>query len=145
MATLSRFLSKGAERGLPFFRTLRKAEAFSWTKPPLLTKPQDKGVLYMYLATSEEAVCAVLSVVSIVIKSPKADCMEYAITLDFPASKNEAEYEAVLLGSRLVRAAGAKKLRTFSDSQLVVNQVEGGYEAKQGKMLKNIWKYYGKR
>ncbi|KAL0458740.1 UNVERIFIED_CONTAM: Retrovirus-related Pol polyprotein from transposon opus [Sesamum latifolium] len=75
MAALSRFLSKGAKRGLPFFRTLRKAEAFSWTKeyqeafdelkkylskPPLLIKPRDKEALYMYLSASEEAVSAVL-------------------------------------------------------------------------------------
>ncbi|KAL0448062.1 UNVERIFIED_CONTAM: hypothetical protein Slati_1934100 [Sesamum latifolium] len=66
--------------------------------------------------------------------------MEYAITLDFPASNNEAEYEAVLLGSRLVSAVGAKKLRAFNDSQLVVNQVEGGYEAKQEKMMKYLEK-----
>ncbi|KAL0404170.1 UNVERIFIED_CONTAM: hypothetical protein Sradi_2057800 [Sesamum radiatum] len=78
MAALSRFLSKGAERRLPFFKILRKAEAFSWTKefqeafnelkkylskPPLLTKPRDKEVLYMYLSASEEAVSAVLVMV----------------------------------------------------------------------------------
>ncbi|KAL0448063.1 UNVERIFIED_CONTAM: hypothetical protein Slati_1934200 [Sesamum latifolium] len=75
MAALSRFLSNGVERGLPFFRTLRKAETFLWTKecqeafdvlkkylskPHLLTKPRDKEVLYMYLSASEEAVSVVL-------------------------------------------------------------------------------------
>ncbi|KAL0416592.1 UNVERIFIED_CONTAM: Transposon Ty3-G Gag-Pol polyprotein [Sesamum latifolium] len=283
IAALSRFLSKGAERGLPLFKILRKAEAFSWTsecqgafdelkkylsKPPLLTKPRDKEALYMYLSTSEEAVSAVLvraeeeehqlvyyvskvlqgaelnyspiekmalalvvaarklrpyfqshqvtvltnqplkhilaspnssgrmtkwavelrehgiefeprpaikaqaladfiseitrteekmnnqewkmfvdgsstsskSGVGIVIKSPEADYMEYAITLDFPASNNEAEYEAVLLESRLVRTAGAKKLRAFSDSQLVVSQAEGGYEEKKEKMMRYLAK-----
>ncbi|KAL0455739.1 UNVERIFIED_CONTAM: hypothetical protein Slati_0913100 [Sesamum latifolium] len=73
---------------------------------------------------------SLMSGVGIVIKSPEADYMEYAITLDFPASNNKVEYEVVLLRSRLVRAAGAKKLRAFSNSQLVMNQAEGGYEAK---------------
>ncbi|KAL0456895.1 UNVERIFIED_CONTAM: Retrovirus-related Pol polyprotein from transposon opus [Sesamum latifolium] len=75
MAALSRLLSRGAERGLPFFKTLRKAESFSWnkecqeafdklkeylSKPPLLTKPQVGEMLYIYLSASEEAVSAVL-------------------------------------------------------------------------------------
>ncbi|KAL0378306.1 UNVERIFIED_CONTAM: hypothetical protein Sradi_3136100 [Sesamum radiatum] len=75
MAALSRFLSRGAERGLPFFKTLRKMEGFSWnedcqkafdnlkqylSKPPLLTKPEAGETLRIYLAASEEAVSAVL-------------------------------------------------------------------------------------
>ncbi|KAL0416063.1 UNVERIFIED_CONTAM: hypothetical protein Slati_3438200 [Sesamum latifolium] len=75
MAALSIFLSRGAERGLPFFKTLRKVEGFSWnedcqeafdnlkeylSKPPLLTKPQAGEKLYIYLSASEEAVSAVL-------------------------------------------------------------------------------------
>ncbi|KAL0404100.1 UNVERIFIED_CONTAM: hypothetical protein Sradi_2050800 [Sesamum radiatum] len=54
MAALSRFLSRGAKRGLPFFKTLRKMDGFLWneecqkafdnlkeylSKLPLLTKP----------------------------------------------------------------------------------------------------------
>ncbi|KAL0430499.1 UNVERIFIED_CONTAM: hypothetical protein Sradi_0675900 [Sesamum radiatum] len=78
--------------------------------------------------------------VDIVIKSPKAIYMEYVITLDFTALNNEEEYEAILLGSRLVRAARAKKVRAFSDSQLVVNQAEGGYGAKQEKIMKYLEK-----
>ncbi|KAL0401692.1 UNVERIFIED_CONTAM: hypothetical protein Slati_4199100 [Sesamum latifolium] len=49
--------------------------------------------------------------VGIVIKSPEADYIEYAITLEFPASNNEAEYEAILLGCKLIHAAGARKAR----------------------------------
>ncbi|KAL0434622.1 UNVERIFIED_CONTAM: hypothetical protein Sradi_0170100 [Sesamum radiatum] len=75
MAALSRFLSPGAERGLPFFKTLRKMDGFSWneefqkafdnlkeylSKPPLLTKPRAGETLCVYLAASEEAVSAVL-------------------------------------------------------------------------------------
>ncbi|KAL0456894.1 UNVERIFIED_CONTAM: hypothetical protein Slati_1028600 [Sesamum latifolium] len=78
--------------------------------------------------------------VGIVIKSPEVDYIEYAITLEFPASNNEAEYEAILLGSRLIRAAGARKVCAYSDSQLVINQAEGGYEARQEKMTKYLAK-----
>ncbi|KAL0391380.1 UNVERIFIED_CONTAM: Retrovirus-related Pol polyprotein from transposon opus [Sesamum latifolium] len=75
MAALSRFLSRGAERGLPFFKTLRKMDGFSWneecqeafdnlkeylSKPSLLTKPRAGEKLCIYLSASEEAVSAVL-------------------------------------------------------------------------------------
>ncbi|KAL0342880.1 UNVERIFIED_CONTAM: hypothetical protein Sangu_1175400 [Sesamum angustifolium] len=54
--------------------------------------------------------------VGIVIKSPKADYMEYAITLEFLALINEVVYEAIMLGSRLIHAAGARKVHAYSGS-----------------------------
>ncbi|KAK4409495.1 Ribonuclease HI [Sesamum angolense] len=54
------------------------------------------------------------------------------------ASNNVAEYEALLAGGRLTQAAGAKYLRAYSDSQLVVNQVNGDYEAKGEKMIQQL-------
>ncbi|KAL0315880.1 UNVERIFIED_CONTAM: hypothetical protein Sradi_5466200 [Sesamum radiatum] len=68
--------------------------------------------------------------VGIVIKRSKADNMEYEITLEFPVSNNEAEYEAILSGSKLIHAAGARKVHAFSDSQSVASQIEGEYEAR---------------
>ncbi|KAL0315002.1 UNVERIFIED_CONTAM: hypothetical protein Scaly_2899500 [Sesamum calycinum] len=56
----------------------------------------------------------------------------------FDASNNEAEYEALLAGGRLAQAAGAKYLRAYSDSQLVVNQVNGDYETKGEKMIQYL-------
>ncbi|KAL0416694.1 UNVERIFIED_CONTAM: hypothetical protein Slati_3501300 [Sesamum latifolium] len=52
--------------------------------------------------------------VGIVIKSPEADYMEYVITLEFPASNNEAEYEAILLGCKLIHAAGARRVQPIA-------------------------------
>ncbi|KAG7559454.1 Ribonuclease H-like superfamily [Arabidopsis thaliana x Arabidopsis arenosa] len=52
----------------------------------------------------------------------------------FPASNNEAEYEALLAGLRLALAIGAEKLIAYCDSQLVVNQFAGDYEAKAPRM-----------
>ncbi|KAL0426326.1 UNVERIFIED_CONTAM: hypothetical protein Slati_2807400 [Sesamum latifolium] len=74
MAALSRFLSRGAERGLPFFKTLRKVEGFSWneecqkafeslkeylSKPPVLTKPQMGEKLYVYCLRQKSSECCV--------------------------------------------------------------------------------------
>ncbi|KAG7564279.1 Ribonuclease H domain [Arabidopsis suecica] len=52
----------------------------------------------------------------------------------FPASNNEAEYEALLAGLRLALAIGAEKIIAYCDSQLVVNQFTGDYEAKAPRM-----------
>ncbi|KAG7588679.1 Ribonuclease H domain [Arabidopsis suecica] len=52
----------------------------------------------------------------------------------FPASNNEAEYEALLAGLRLALAIGAEKIIAYCDSQLVVNQFAGDYEAKAPQM-----------
>ncbi|KAL0395235.1 UNVERIFIED_CONTAM: hypothetical protein Slati_4489700 [Sesamum latifolium] len=64
--------------------------------------------------------------VGIVIKSPEADYMEHAITLEFSASNNKAGFEAILLGCKLIHAAGARRVRAYSDSQeqnLMANQL----------------------
>jgi ribonuclease HI len=44
--------------------------------------------------------------------------------MSFPqASNNEAEYEALLHGMKMVKACGATRLKIFGDSNLVVQQV----------------------
>ena len=75
IAALSRFLSKAAERGLPFFKTLRGAGKFNWTpecqaafdelkqylqSPPALISPPPGSELLLYLAALPVAVSAAL-------------------------------------------------------------------------------------
>ncbi|KAL0456616.1 UNVERIFIED_CONTAM: hypothetical protein Slati_1000800 [Sesamum latifolium] len=54
------------------------------------------------------------------------------------ASNNEAEYEALVIGLRMAHETGAKHLLAYSDSQLVVKQVEGTYEAKEESMIQYL-------
>ncbi|CAL8145589.1 unnamed protein product [Prunus armeniaca] len=49
-----------------------------------------------------------------------------ALRFKFHASNNEAEYEALLAGLRLAKEMGAEQIQIFSDSQLVVHQVNPG-------------------
>ncbi|XP_028085065.1 uncharacterized protein LOC114286167 [Camellia sinensis] len=72
----------------------------------------------------------------IVLTSPDGLIIEQAITLGFPASNNEAEYEALLAELRSALRMKASALMVFSDSKLVVNQVSGEYEAKDERMAK---------
>ncbi|KAL0394906.1 UNVERIFIED_CONTAM: hypothetical protein Slati_4456800 [Sesamum latifolium] len=61
----------------------------------------------------------------IVLTTPQGDDMEFSVKFDFKASNNEAEYEALVLGMRMAQDAGALHLLAYSDSQLIVKQVNG--------------------
>ncbi|KAL0405810.1 UNVERIFIED_CONTAM: hypothetical protein Slati_3894900 [Sesamum latifolium] len=75
IAALSRFISKSAEKSLPFFKTLRKAKTFEWgtscqlafeelkaylVRLPLLVKPSPGETLYLYLSVAPQATSSVL-------------------------------------------------------------------------------------
>jgi ribonuclease HI len=51
------------------------------------------------------------------------------------ASNNVAEYQALLHALRYALARGARRLRVFSDSELVVRQMAGQYRVKHPDML----------
>ena len=54
--------------------------------------------------------------------------------MGFRASNNEAEYEALLAGLKTVLGMGARDVEAYSDSWLVVNQVQGSFEARDSQM-----------
>ncbi|CAJ2673122.1 unnamed protein product [Trifolium pratense] len=75
LTSLSRFVSKSAQHALPFFKLLKKEAVFEWTdeceqalqhlkkalsEPPVLSRPNDEEVLYLYLSVASEAVSAAL-------------------------------------------------------------------------------------
>ncbi|GJY24807.1 reverse transcriptase domain-containing protein [Tanacetum coccineum] len=78
LASLNRFLSKSAEKSLPFFKTLKKCTKksdFQWTQEsevafrqmkkliaelPMMTAPKKREELIMYLTAAKEAISAVL-------------------------------------------------------------------------------------
>ena len=72
--------------------------------------------------------------VGLVLMSPENVVIEKSLRLDFSATNNEAEYEALLEGMAMVQRMGGKSIRLFSDSRLVVGQVKGEFEAKNERM-----------
>nr|GEX34256.1 putative reverse transcriptase domain-containing protein [Tanacetum cinerariifolium] len=50
---------------------------------------------------------------------------------EFDATKNEAMYEALIVGFRIAEQMGIKNLQTYVDSRLVDNQVNGSYIANE--------------
>uniref|UniRef100_A0A2N9EKU0 Uncharacterized protein n=1 Tax=Fagus sylvatica TaxID=28930 RepID=A0A2N9EKU0_FAGSY len=79
-----------------------------------------------------------MSGAGVVLVSPEKDKFEYALQLRFRATNNEAEYEALLAGLKLSKNMGIENLTVKSDSQLVVGQVKGEYEAKEDRMKKYL-------
>ncbi|KAJ9542277.1 hypothetical protein OSB04_028783 [Centaurea solstitialis] len=70
----------------------------------------------------------------VVLKSSQGGNMMYFIRCEFKATNNEAEYEALITGMDIAPKLGAKHLHVRSDSLLVVNQVNGDFQAKDSKM-----------
>lgn len=77
LASLSRFISRLGEKGLPLYRLLGKSERFSWTaeaqealdklkvaltSAPILTAPVKDEQLYLYIAATTQVVSAVIVV-----------------------------------------------------------------------------------
>ncbi|KAL5583444.1 hypothetical protein UlMin_015886 [Ulmus minor] len=259
IAALSRFISRSSERCHNFFNILKKNTDFIWTEEceealqelksyltsaPLLSKPQDGEMLFLYLAVSEHSVSAVLleklalalitaarklrpyfqnhlvtvltsfplknilhkpelsgrltkwavelsehhidfqprtaiksqvladfiadfspnilvqaekelmtlkegtnrgtwilnvdgssnfrgSGLGLVLASPNGDKIEQSIRCGFLATNNEAEYEALIAGLSLAREMGVEQIKILSDSQLVVNQINGKFNIDQ--------------
>jgi hypothetical protein len=75
MVALGRFISKLGEKGLPFFKLLKKSDKFQWideadraleelknflTSPPVMVPPAPKETLLLYISASTQVVSAVL-------------------------------------------------------------------------------------
>ena len=67
--------------------------------------------------------------VGIVVITLEGIKLEHSFRLGFKASNNEAEYEALFVGLRVVSDLGANEVEIYSDSRLVVNQVQGSFKA----------------
>ena len=75
---------------------------------------------------------------SIVLLSPEGDAIECMVRLEFPATNNESEYEALIAGLDLAKAAGAARVVIYCDYQVITNQVNGDYECKGERMKKYL-------
>ena len=70
------------------------------------------------------------------LKAPTRDFIEHAIRLNFPASNNEAKYKEIMAELDLAISVSLEKIVIRSDSQLVVEQVNGEYETRDKRIAK---------
>ncbi|XP_065628835.1 uncharacterized protein LOC136067219 [Quercus suber] len=76
--------------------------------------------------------------VGLVLISLERIIIEKSLRLDFLAINNETKYEALLMGMSMVQRIGGKAVELFSDSRLVVGQVQGEFEAKDERMQRYL-------
>ncbi|GKB12941.1 RNA-directed DNA polymerase, eukaryota [Tanacetum coccineum] len=112
LAALNRFLSKSAERSLPFLDTLKKCtnkKDFRWT---------------------EATEAAFLKMKKLVSELPTLTTPKKGETLMMGENKLCSDGEALLAGLRIANEMQVKDIHAFVDSKLVASQVEGSYDAK---------------
>ena len=76
--------------------------------------------------------------VGVILFSLEKDILKYGVKLQFPATNNEAEYEAVLTGLWVAKALGVRYLKLNFDSKLMSRQMNGEYEAKEDRMKRYL-------
>ena len=69
-----------------------------------------------------------------VLISPERITIEKSMRLGFSATNNEAGYEALLVGMTMLQKMGEKVVEMFSDSRLVVDQVQGELKVRDLRM-----------
>ena len=76
--------------------------------------------------------------VGIIVTSPKKDVLRNEVQLQFPATNNKVEYEAVLASLRIAKALRIKNLKLRINSKLIFGQITNEYEAKEERMKKYL-------
>ena len=74
------------------------------------------------------------------MQSPKRDKLKHKIRLQYQATNNEVEYETLLKGLELANSVEVNSILVLGDSQLIMGQINGMYEAKEGQMKKYLEK-----
>ena len=96
VAALGRFISKSGDKCFPFFKALKKVKDFIWTEESqeafeglkkymaqslLLAKPALNETLYLYLAISENALCAILVKEELKVQKPVTMLAKFCMEL----------------------------------------------------------------
>jgi ribonuclease HI len=71
----------------------------------------------------------------VILTSPKGDKLQYVLQMHFRASNNVAEYEALVHGLKMAKEIGIRRILCYGDSDLVVHQVSGEWDAKDANMV----------
>ena len=97
--------------------------------------PRDVWKLYVDGSATDNA-----SGAGIILVTPTGHKFHSALKFKFEATNNESEYEALLAGLRMAIELKAKAIRCYSDSQLVINQILGDYQARGTRMAAHLEK-----
>ncbi|GKA51481.1 reverse transcriptase domain-containing protein [Tanacetum coccineum] len=67
----------------------------------------------------------------LILVIPERKEYTYALRFEFKTNNNKAKYKALSAGLRIAKEMRVQELTIFVDSQLVANQVNGLFEARQ--------------
>ena len=70
----------------------------------------------------------------IVLTSPKGDKLKYVLQIHFAASNNVTKYKPLIHGLRLAKELDIRRILCYGDSDLVVQQSSGDWDAKDANM-----------
>ncbi|XP_065023217.1 uncharacterized protein LOC135649048 [Musa acuminata AAA Group] len=98
-----------------------------------LEQPPEAWVLHVDGSANSKGASA-----GLVLLAPDGQLFERSLRFGFQATKNEAEYEALLAGLRLALEMQVVAIHVLTDSQLVAKQLSGGYEARDPIMAKYL-------
>src|SRR4051812_20774802 len=76
----------------------------------------------------------------VVLTSPRGDQPPYVLQIHFAASNNVVEYEALVHGIKLAKEIGIKRIMCFGDSDFVIQQVSGHWDALDANMA--LYRYH---
>ena len=76
--------------------------------------------------------------IAAILTPPKGPKLRYVARLEFLTTNNIAEYEAVLLGLRKLRALGVRRCIVRSDSQVIVGHIKNEFTMKEPKLIKYL-------
>nr|GEU32503.1 reverse transcriptase domain-containing protein [Tanacetum cinerariifolium] len=149
LASLNRFLSKSAEKSLPFFKTLKKCtkKIKGQILADFIVERSEDGTPDTPIEDREELTdpwilftdgssCVDDSGAGLIIMNPEGMEFTYALRFRFNATNNEAEYEALIAGLRIASQMGIQNLQENVDSKLVANQIPRGENKKADALSK---------
>jgi ribonuclease HI len=91
--------------------------------PPPKERPEH-WIMYFDGALNLEGVGA-----GVLLISPQGEQLKYVLQIHYKASNNRAEYEALIHGLRIAVSLGIKRLLAFSDSKVVIEQVNKEWDS----------------
>ncbi|KAL2532094.1 Ribonuclease H [Abeliophyllum distichum] len=131
LVAMNRFISKATNRCQPFFQTIKGGKRFEWMEELSSVLIREEGPIHL-------PVYCVSKAFQDAETSFDGHNLNCTLRLEFKASNNAVEYEALLAGLRLEQEMKARKLQIHSDSQLVVSQilrVKNGYAGTLSKLV----------
>nr|GEV68624.1 hypothetical protein [Tanacetum cinerariifolium] len=154
-----------AKKSLPFYKTLKKCtknsdfhwiakakEAFKQMKKliaklSMLVASMEKEELIVYLAAAKETILFTGgstrtdgSGAGLILINLEGMEFAYALRFRFGTTNNKAKYKALISELRIAEQMGVNDLQANVDSQLLSNQVNGTYMAKEADMIRYLEK-----